>query len=399
MPDAYVADDTGALKRGQGLWVADAAGALKPATNAWVADANGALKRFWPPTPPATNLVYTAGSPAWLQNVISWGAVPGATSYELLANGASLANSAALTYNHAVEPLSQTDYVVRSHNQSGYNTSTTLTVTTPGMPAPASLRSTAVAYNSITMAWNGVSGADSYELVHSSNNSRIYLGASTSTSFAASASTGYSFKVRAWRGSIAGGWSSAVGVNTPAVPGPAHGVYEYAPVAFSTWQNGTPGGSTFDDPKWRPQSDGMWVNNGSNYGSTRGTQTCFYFYDWSGIQNQLRNGRVTRLQILMYRVTGTGVYSPQPCRWWMHKYAGATGGTPGWGGDVQGGDWYDTLDDEEYKWIDLPAGWGQQFVDTWWKGIAIGNDEDRNRHMKLVRDGGHATGNIKFTIG
>jgi hypothetical protein len=401
MAGLHVSDSVGNPKPVSALWVADDTGLVKPVLEGWVADSSGLPKRFWPLLPAQSVVTVASGSPSYLQNVISWSAVGGALSYQLFANGTSVYGPGPLlTYTHAVEPLTQNTYMVRVTNVSGSTDSAAVIFSTPGMPAPTSLRTTAVAYNKIDYAWNAVSGADAYELVHAANNARITLTAGLTGSLATSASTSYSVKVRAARLGVWGGFTTALNTTTPAIPGPAFGVYEYAPTAFSTWQSGTPGGSTFDDPKWRAQSDGMYYGDGSRYGSTRGVQTCFWFYDSAGIQNQLRNGRVTRLQALLYRVTGVGDYDPaKAVRWWMHKYSGATGSTPGWGTDVQGGEYHSTIDDEEYKWIDLPAGWGQQFVDGWWKGIALGNDGDLDRYMKFVRDAGHATGNLRFTIG
>ena len=114
---------------------------------------------------------------------ISWSAVAGATGYDVMLDEATTVNTGtSTTYTHgSLQPKSTHTYRVRARNSAGTGPwSSSISQTTkssiPGVPQ--NLRATTITNAAITLKWDAVTGADSYQL-KTDNAAPINVGTAT----------------------------------------------------------------------------------------------------------------------------------------------------------------------------------------------------------------------------
>lgn len=150
---------------------------------------------------------------------ISWGAVSGATSYDILFNGTVYRVTGTSKTITGLTPGTSYTYSIRSNNAEGSSSySGAKTINTipnpPGIPANVNASATA---NSVTVSWSGVTGAVSYDV---KLNGTVYNVTATSKTITGLLNgTSYSYSVRAVNAGGAGTYSSSRTITTiPAVP-------------------------------------------------------------------------------------------------------------------------------------------------------------------------------------
>ncbi|MDR1215910.1 MAG: fibronectin type III domain-containing protein [Treponema sp.] len=229
-----------------------------------------------------TNVTATAVSSSSI--TVNWSSVSGATGYHIYW---ATSSSGSYSQKESVTSTSFTDtglsantpyyYKVSAYNDSGeseqssYYSATTLSPT-PSIPsAPTNVTATRLSANNVSVTWNPVSGATSYEVYWAYTASGEYTldGTATSTSFTSTDwgadESGY-FKVKAVNGAGSSDYSSIA----------SFGLYSSAP---ST-------GSSLTQGDW---TDGV-ISSGSQY---------YYFYATSGVSytvfwNDSYNGDYTK---------------------------------------------------------------------------------------------------------
>jgi bacillolysin len=143
---------------------------------------------------------------------LSWGAVSGATGYELRYKATTSATwitpaaQAGTTFNaNDLSALTQYEFQVKtncSSNSSAFSASSTFTtLSAPVCDVPGSITSSNVTSNSATLSWGAVSGATGYELRYKATTSATWItpAAQAGTTFNAndlSALTQYEFQVK-----------------------------------------------------------------------------------------------------------------------------------------------------------------------------------------------------------
>lgn len=149
---------------------------------------------------------------------LTWNAVAGATEYELYFNGQTYTVKGTSQTVTGLKDDTSYSYRIRSHNEGGYSSySPYMTVKTalkaPAVPTGIGARST---YNSVTVSWNAVSKAQSYDL---NFNGAVYnTTATTKTVSGLNPNTAYQFQVRAKNTAGASAYSSWNSVRTQIAP-------------------------------------------------------------------------------------------------------------------------------------------------------------------------------------
>jgi poly(3-hydroxybutyrate) depolymerase len=160
---------------------------------------------------------------------LSWSAVSGAASYNVYRNGTKVNASAVTgtTYTDTGLASGTTySYTVAAVDSSGSvgaqstAVNATTTGTPAGPPAPTGLSVTGTTNTSVSLSWNAVSGAASYNVYR--NGTKVNTSAVTGTSYTdtgLTASTAYSYTVAAVDSSgTVGAQSAAVNATTTATP-------------------------------------------------------------------------------------------------------------------------------------------------------------------------------------
>lgn len=163
------------------------------------------------PVSPAT----IGATPASYNSVrVSWGAVAGASRYEIYRAPSSsgayrlLTSTTALSYmNTGLNTGSTYYYKVRAYHLEGrtkvYGAFTAYRSARPMLGIPASVKATAASYNSVRVTWRAVAGASRYELYRSSSGGSYKLVTATTalayTNVSLSTGTTYNYMVRAYR--------------------------------------------------------------------------------------------------------------------------------------------------------------------------------------------------------
>ncbi len=152
---------------------------------------------------------------------ISWGAVSGATGYDLLFNGTTYAVSGTSKSFTSLTAGRSYPFAVRSRNADGNSAYTPqASVTTPPR-APASISATSTA-NSVTISWNAVSGASGYLVRCGSASYDVSASGTSYTVTGLAQNTSYSYQICCKSADGTGNYSSSRTIKTlmqtPAVP-------------------------------------------------------------------------------------------------------------------------------------------------------------------------------------
>jgi hypothetical protein len=394
----YYYDSTGTLRSTiTDLKVATTEGTLVTPKEMWAYDSAGTGYRCWPIGPEAPVLSQANGTPVYVNKVFNWGAVSGATQYRLTVAG-QVSLTPSLTETMPIGPGVAYSAVVVALDDLMHASqpSNTVTGTMGAMPAPTNLRSTAATQSLVTMAWNVVTGATSYDLYR--DGVMIYHGTAATYNATSVAAKTYKFKVRSYYNSTTSAFSPEVSVTTPAYTGPAPQTKLVSITGYRTWQ----AGSSSDAAEWRVTTDGMVHGRGTSSASgyARGIQTCFFFYS-STVLDDLRSSvyKVKKFRIFINRDDYRGPAGAQACHWWRHKYTGVPAGAPAFGTQVTDHITVGSLSYNTQAWFELPNAWGQALVDGGYRGIAWGGTDVSYMSADATRSGQPPTGQLEITIG
>jgi len=139
---------------------------------------------------------------------LTWGAVSGATGYDVEADGAVIDNGTATSYTHSgLTPNTAHKYRVRARKEPNFGAWTTLVTqyTAPGTPANISATATST---SITLSWGAVSGATGYDIEVDGVIQSIT--ATTYVHSGLTADTAHSYRVRSKNSIGTGDWSNII---------------------------------------------------------------------------------------------------------------------------------------------------------------------------------------------
>ncbi len=187
---------------------------------------------------------------------VSWGAVSGATGYDLRFNGTTIVTD--VTSPHVYEPgdNSAHNYEVRSKNASctsGWSTpySGTDLNSTPAAPTISAVTDIApCATSGVTISWGTVSGATGYDLRY--NGVTVVTGVTSPSTYYPGDNSAHNYEIRAKNASCTGSWSAPVAgtdlnesVSAPSAPT----VVDVDPCALSgvsiSW-TAVPGATRYD---------------------------------------------------------------------------------------------------------------------------------------------------------
>ncbi len=159
---------------------------------------------------------------------IAWGAITGATSYDIAINttGNVVGNTASTSYDYSPGDTSAHNYYVRAKNASctgDWSTGVSGTDVNNSVATPSISSVTdkdACALSGVTIAWGAISGATSYDIAFNTTSNIVGNTASTSYDYSPSDSGTYNYYVRAKNITCTGSWSSAFsGTDTNNTPG------------------------------------------------------------------------------------------------------------------------------------------------------------------------------------
>ncbi len=168
-----------------------------------------------PDTPSNVSVTATTNS-----ITVSWNAVSGATSYDVLLNGKTYNVTGTSKTITGLTPGTDYSYVVRANNAGGSSayTSTKTIQTIPNPPAaPLTVSATATA-NSVTVSWNAVSGATNYDVLFNGTTYNVTGNSRTFTGLASD--TNYNYAVRAKNAGGSSAYSTTKTVRTLTIPNP-----------------------------------------------------------------------------------------------------------------------------------------------------------------------------------
>ncbi|MGA9751675.1 MAG: fibronectin type III domain-containing protein [Acidobacteriota bacterium] len=188
-------------------------------TGSSFADASGA------PAAPAAPTVTDLDACALTGVQVSWGAVSGATGYDLQVDGGTLVADVATPYTRLPGDTNAHSYTIRAKTASctgAWSPATSATdsngLATPAAPTVADAN--VCAFTGVTITWSAVPSAGSYDL--QVDGGIIVAGVSSPYLYSPGDSNGHGYAVRAVNGSCTGGWSGvstgADGNATPAAP-------------------------------------------------------------------------------------------------------------------------------------------------------------------------------------
>ena len=159
---------------------------------------------------------------------ISWGAITGATSYDIAFNTTSniVGNTSSTSYDYSPGDSSAHNYYVRAKNASctGSWSSAASGADVNNSVATAGISSVtdkdACALSGVTIAWGAITGATSYDIAVNNTSNVVGNTSSTSYDYSPGDSSAHNYYVRAKNASCTGSWSSAFsGTDTNDTPG------------------------------------------------------------------------------------------------------------------------------------------------------------------------------------
>ncbi len=210
------------------------------------ADASGG------PAAPAAPTVTDLDACALTGVQISWGAVTGATGYDLQVDGGTIVSGVTSPYTYSPGDASSHAYAVRAKTASctgAWSASATGTdsngLAAPAAPAVADANP--CASSGVTITWTAVPSAASYDL--QVDGGAIVTGVSSPYLYAPGDANSHGYAVRATNGSCTGAWSaSSSGADANATP-PAPAAPTFANVtstSLSVNWSAVPGASAYD---------------------------------------------------------------------------------------------------------------------------------------------------------
>ncbi|QLC65926.1 fibronectin type III domain-containing protein [Flavobacterium sp. LPB0248] len=175
---------------------------------------------------------------------LSWDAVPGASGYRILRDGAVLGGSGGpgITSGklYGLVPGTSYNIQVRAYNVWGDGVLSPIVPMSTILPAPSGLSFTGSTSSSVSFSWTAVSGAVSYKIYNNGSHAGTVDAAATSGSVSGlSAGTSYNIQVSAFNGVMDGVPSASVSMATKTRPS---GVYKTSgtyPVALGSSIAGT----------------------------------------------------------------------------------------------------------------------------------------------------------------
>lgn len=185
---------------------------------------------------------------------VSWSAVPNATSYDIEKDGVVVSNITTTSYIHSgLTPNSQHQYRIRTINASGTSSWSSLFTKTTLQDPPANITPT-LTKNSITLTWNTVSGATSYD-VEADGVVNTNITAASYTHKNLEPNTQHQYRVRTVNVSGAGPWSTIISKMTlpePPINISASAARDSITISWSAVPNAT---------GYEVEADGAVINN------------------------------------------------------------------------------------------------------------------------------------------
>lgn len=128
---------------------------------------------------------------------LAWDAVDGATGYKLYRDGDLIATITDTSYTDAIQPFTPYAYTLTAYNDSGESDPATISVQIIIPPeTPSNFRAFSASMTAISLAWDAVTGADSYQLKR--DGAVIYTGPFPSyTDSGLTAETAYTYTLSA----------------------------------------------------------------------------------------------------------------------------------------------------------------------------------------------------------
>lgn len=130
--------------------------------------------------------------------MLAWSAVGGATGYKLYRDGILIATLTDTSYTDTIQPFTSYLYALTAYNDSGESDPATISVQVIIPPeAPSNFRASSASMAAIALAWDAVTGAESYQL--SRDGVVIYTGEYPSyTDSGLTAETAYTYTLTAF---------------------------------------------------------------------------------------------------------------------------------------------------------------------------------------------------------
>lgn len=327
------------------------------------------------PTEPIDYFTATYGDPAWTTLELTWDGT--ATTYTLfqVGNTVSLNVGPEKSFTFEGSPDTRYDFRVETELSVGKRV-LALTAYTSILPPPSGFSVTDVTSTSISLGWQQVTGATSYEVADVTDAYNvIYSGGTTAHTVTGIApNTKRSYAVRTVLGEVVSKWSRPVTEFTDIPANITPGVYTFAPVSTSVWAAGRVGAST---PAWRPAADDYYHGDGWVWGDTYGSQSTYFFYGSPNPFLPIAGATPTKLEIYIARDNASGDPAVVLSQWFLHGYASKPAGDPL---PSESTTVYDAglLARGQSGWIELPAEWAAALVTNGaHKGIAWGNTAGR----------------------
>ena len=128
---------------------------------------------------------------------LAWSAVDGATGYKLYRDGILIATLTDTSYTDTIQTFTSYIYTLTAYNGNGESDPASISVQIIIPPeTPSNFRASSASMTAISLAWDAVTGADSYQLKR--NGSVIYSGEGTSyTDSGLTADTAYTYTLSA----------------------------------------------------------------------------------------------------------------------------------------------------------------------------------------------------------
>lgn len=335
------------------------------------------------------------GVPPWTTISLSWDGT--AATYTLFEGGTdiSLVTGTEKSYEYPGQPDTRYEFRLETETVLGTRALSLVAYTAP-LPAPSGRSVSAVTATNVSLDWQPVLGATTYEVANvSTDYSIVATTTGTSTTISGlSPATRYSYAIRTVLGSVRSPWSPPLTITTSPASTVTPGIYTFAPTSVAVWRAGRAGSST---PSWRPTADDHFHGDGWVWGDTAGVQTTYFFYGSPNPFVSIAGASITRVEIYTRRSSIKGAPGAVLSHWCLHPYASKPSGEP-------------TPSESEYdagilargaaEWVELPLPWGAALVTNGaHKGVAWGAITDRYQVAdNPVSPEPPVLGTLRFTV-